>query len=583
MIEPLLRVAGAEARGPLRTTLTGLILESLLVGLGFVLMVPILRALFEEDLNGAAVWLALLAVLLLFYALVRYHTQLAAYNAAMGLGRALFARLGTKIAELPIGWFGVERVGQIGRLTSQSVIDVMGVPAHLLRPLVTAIVTPATVALFMFAFDWRLALAMFAAALPMALVYRWSGSLVERMEHRSDAAAVDAVDRVVEFAQAQPVLRAFGRGETSHRALDDALEAQHAAGRALIFTAARGLVSFVIVVQLAFTALLVLGTSLSLGGQVDAAELVALLVLAVRYVEPLFGAAELEGAMRISRNGLGRMDALLSTATLPEPASPAEPVGCDVVFKDVAFGYGKTPMLSGISFSVPEHSMTAIVGPSGSGKTTLLRLIARFWDVDRGCISLGGVDLREMTTETLMSHISVVFQDVYLFEGTIEENIRLGRPQARDEELREAARLAGVEEIVARLPGGFDAQVGEGGAKLSGGERQRISIARALLKDAPIVLLDEATAALDPINEAAIQSGLLALTEQKTLIVVAHRLPTVRAADQIVLLDDGGIAERGTHEELTARQRRYAAFWQERKRAAGWRMPGRDAERVPGT
>ena len=583
MIEPLLRVAGADVRGPLKTTLTGLVLESIFVGLGFVLMVPILRALFEENLSGAVSWLALMAMVLLLYAIVRYRTQLAAYNAAIGLGRALFARLGTKIAELPIGWFGVERVGRIGRLTSQSVIDVMGVPAHLLRPLVTAIATPATVALCMFAFDWRLALAMFAAALPMAFVYRWSGSLVERMDHGADAAAVDAVDRVVEFAQAQPVLRAFGRGETGHRALDDALEAQHAAGRALMFTAARGLVSFVVTVQLAFTALLVLGVSLALGGQVDAAELVALLVLAVRYVEPLFGAAELEGAMRISRNGLGRMDALLSTATLPEPASPRQPDGCDVTFEDVAFGYETTPLLSGISFTVPERSMTAIVGPSGSGKTTLLRLIARFWDVNGGSISLGGVDVRKMTTETLMSHISVVCQDVYLFEGTIEENIRLGRPEASDDELREAARVAGVEEIVERLPSGLGAQVGEGGARLSGGERQRISIARALLKNAPIVLLDEATAALDPINEAAIQSGLLALTDQKTLIVVAHRLPTVRAADQIVLLDDGGIAESGTHEELTARQGRYAAFWRGRKRAAGWRMPGRDAARFSGT
>ena len=298
-------------------------------------------------------------------------------------------------------------------------------------------------------------------------------------------------------------------------------------------------------------------------------------VLAARYVEPLVIAAELGGALRISRNSLARMDDLLAIEPLPEPERPVEPEGASIEFDDVSFAYDDRPVLERVSFAVPERTLTAIVGPSGAGKTTILRLIARFWDVDSGSVRLGGADVRELTTDRLMSCISVVFQDVYLFDGTIEENIRLGRRDATDAEVRDAAALAAVDEIAERLPNGLRTRVGEGGAALSGGERQRVSIARAILKDAPIVLLDEATAALDPLNGRAVQQALRALSAERTL-VVAHRLQTVRAADQIIVLDGGRIAERGVHDELLELDGRYAAFWNERVRAAGWRIaPGR--------
>lgn len=216
--------------------------------------------------------------------------------------------------------------------------------------------------------------------------------------------------------------------------------------------------------------------------------------------------------------------------------------------------------------------MTALVGPSGSGKTTVSRLIARFWDVDSGAVRIGGVDVRDLDPEELMSRIAIVFQDVYLFEGTVIDNIRVGRPEATDEEVREVARLARVTEIVDRLPDGWDTNVGEGGTRLSGGERQRVSIARAILKNAPIVLLDEATASLDPENEQAVQDALSALTENRTLLVIAHRLPTIIAADQILMLSDGLIAERGTHEELRDAGGRYQEFWSQRSRAQEWRL-----------
>ena len=572
MIGMLLDVVGPEGAGLLRRNFAGLVAEAVLTGVGFVLLVPVLRALLTGNIGAAWGWLSVMAVLLAVYATVRYRTQLAGFRAAMDLASVLFARLGDHIARLPLGWFASDRVGQLGRLTSQGVIDVMSVPAHFLRPVITALVTPITVILLMFFFDWRLAMAGLVTLPIAAAVYRWCGDLVQHTDHRVDAAAVDAAGRIVEFAQAQALLRAFSQGSVGLGKLDTALAEQHAAGRRQIFTAARGVVSFVLIVQCAFTLLLLLGINLALGGSVDAAELVALLVLVARYVEPLLGAADMEGALRISRNSLERMETLLATPPLAEPLKPVQPASGEVVFNAVNFSYDEKPLLEDVSFTAPERAMTAVVGPSGSGKTTLLRLIARFWDVNEGTVRIGGVDVRHMATKDLLSRISMVFQDVYLFDGTIAENIRLGRPDATDEDVREAARLARVDEIAARLPAGLETRVGEAGTALSGGERQRVSIARAILKDAPIVLLDEATAALDPVNEAAVQTGLHALTRNKTLIVVAHRLQTVRSAERIIVLADGRIAEQGRHTDLLAKGGRYAAFWAERNRAAGWRL-----------
>ena len=572
MIGALLSVVGEEARGPLRRSLLGLIVEAVLMGVGFVLLVPLLRAALAGETGAAWGWLGAMAGVLLVYTLVRYRTELAGYRASVGLARVLFTRLGDHIARLPLGWFGAERIGPIGRLTSQGVIDVMGVPGTLLRPVVTALATPATVIVLMFFFDWRLALAALITAPFLVLAYRWAGNLVQRTDGHVDAAAAEAAGRIVEFAQSQAVLRAFGKAAASLGMLDRALAEQSSAGRAQMTVAGRGFASFVLAVQLAFTVILLFGTNLALGGAIDAAELVALLVVAVRYVEPLIVAADLEGGLRIARNSLQRMDALLAIEPLPEPATPLRPTNGDIVFDGVRFTYDQTPVLTDMSFTAPERSMTAIVGTSGAGKTTILRLVARFWDVGAGAVRIGGVDVRDMTTEDLMADISLVFQDVYLFDGTIAENIRLGRPGASDAEVLDAARLARVDEIAARLKGGLGAPVGEGGAILSGGERQRVAIARAILKDASIVLLDEATSALDPVNEAAVQDGLRALTRNRTLVVVAHRLQTMRVADRILVLGEGRILEQGSHEELLDLGRRYAAFWNERWRAAGWRL-----------
>jgi ATP-binding cassette subfamily B protein IrtB len=305
-----------------------------------------------------------------------------------------------------------------------------------------------------------------------------------------------------------------------------------------------------------------LGTYLALGGNIGAAEILAILVLAARCADPLLSLADIGSQLRSARSELARLDTVLRTEPLPEPRDPIQPERHDLEFKSVAFQHGDRTVIDNVSLSVPEGQRLAVVGPSGAGKSTLLQLLARFYDVDAGAVRVGGVDVRAISTEVLMAQIAIVFQDVYLFDGTIEENVRLGRPDAGVAEVRAAATAARLDDVIERLPGGWATNVGEGGALLSGGERQRVSIARALLKNAPIVLLDEVTSALDPVNEAAVHEGIERLMAGRTVVMVAHRMRTFQRADRIVFLDGGRIVEEGSHDELLRRGGRYADFWE---------------------
>ncbi|TDD52962.1 ABC transporter ATP-binding protein [Nonomuraea terrae] len=581
MIRRLFNALGPEHGGALRRLLGWFTAAALLQGVAFVLLVPALRELLSAEPERAWPWVIALAVLWAGYAAVNYPATLIGYRTCADLLRDLHRRIGDKVAQLPPAWFTADRVGGLGRLASQRVIDIMGLPAHLLRQLVDAFVTPLVVVLAMVLFDWRLAVSTAVAAVAVAVVYRVASRGMQAADREADRIHADAAGRVVEFARAQPVLRAFGRTVEGHAALDEALAAQHAAGGRMLRAGMPGIVGLGFIAQAGFIALLSLGTYLVLDGSLATAELVALLVLAARFVEPVMLTAELGGAIRVAENALTEINALLDTETLPEPERTRRADGADIELDDVRFGYDGTPVLDGLSMRVPQGRMTALVGPSGAGKTTVIKLIARFFDPDAGTVRVGGVDVRDMRTEDLTSLISVVFQDVYLFDGTILDNVRIGRPEATDEEVYAAARTARVGDIADRLPGGWDAPVGEGGSRLSGGERQRISIARALLKNTPIVLLDEATAALDADNEHALREAVAALAGQRTVLMITHRLQTIRDADQIVVLADGVAAETGTHEELLAAGGRYARYWRERSRAAGWRLTRRDTLTVP--
>jgi ATP-binding cassette subfamily B protein len=288
----------------------------------------------------------------------------------------------------------------------------------------------------------------------------------------------------------------------------------------------------------------------------------------------LFGSVEQVNSaahvLEILESAMNEMEKIEQAEFIDEAGKDKAITPFDIQMRDVSFGYEKREVLKGVTFHIPQNTTTAIVGPSGSGKTTICSLIARFYDVDSGTVAIGGVDVRELTCDSLLSHISMVFQNVYLFHDTVRNNIRFGKPDAAEEEITEAAKQAMCHDFIIALPDGYDTVVGEGGSSLSGGEKQRISIARAMLKNAPIVILDEATASVDPENEHLIQQAISALTHGKTIIVIAHRIATIENADQILVLNEGRIAQSGTHAELVAQEGLYRRFIDIRERAEGW-------------
>ena len=557
-----------------------------LSGLTITALVLALGRLLAGDTGGAALWLLVLLAGLVACWGWRRQVEKAGVRVGVTVLQGARQRLGDHVARLPVGWFTPDNTAKLGHVITQGMMNVAQLPAHVLTPVICGAVTPLVLVAALFALHWQLGLIALLALPLLAGALRLTADLGQRADDAYHRHFAQTSQRLVEFAQAQSVLRAFngdgdgnGAGDGT-RFLRQAIDEQHHAGSRLIYLSALSSVLNAWAVQAIFAALLaaaalwlqgLLGAASAAG---DASSVIVALLLVVRFVDPLQEVASYGEVLRGARGPLDAARDIFAVQPLPEAPAPQAPHDGSVELRGVAFRYAQDQpdVLTDINLQIAPGSMTALIGASGSGKTTLVRLIARFFDASEGSVLVGGVDVRDLSSEQLAGQISQIFQDSYLFHGSIGDNIRLGKPDATDAEVLDAARQAGVAEIIARLPQGLDTSVGEGGARLSGGERQRIAIARALIKDAPILLVDEATAALDAENQAAIAEALARLRGKRTVIVIAHQLSTVAMADQIVVLDGGTIREQGAPATLHAQDGLYAHFLAQRQAAKGWRI-----------
>ncbi|MGP1507327.1 MAG: ABC transporter ATP-binding protein [Sphaerochaeta sp.] len=480
--------------------------------------------------------------------------------------------IGERLKRAPMGYFSEHRLGDITAAVTTTLGDIETNAVSIMEFVAGGFIQAFVITIWLLFYEWHIGVLSVAGLFLALLVYTGIQHVGKKHSPRRQAAQVNLVTAVLEYIQGMGVVKAFGlKGratEEINMAIDESAEANITLEKA--FSSMTGL--YQTVFKLARAAILAFAPYLLLTNEITAEKCLLLLVSSFMIYSSVEVAGSMSSVARVIEASLERMKEIMDIPSLDENGTDLIPAQYDIEVQNVSFGYGNKEVLTDISFTVPGGSSCAIVGPSGSGKTTLCSLIARFWDVNSGQIKLGGHDVREYTSDSLLRNFSIVFQNVYLFEDTVENNIRFGKPDALKEEVIAAAKKACCHDFIMALPDEYSTKIGEGGASLSGGEKQRISIARAILKDAPIIILDEATASVDPENELELQTAILELTRNKTLLMIAHRLSTVRSAAQIVVLDKGRIVQHGTHRELLSQDGLYRRFVNIRKQAIGWRL-----------
>ncbi len=548
--------------------------EALFTALPYVFVYYLLTGLFEGSLTGAEI--LLFAALMLLSVVLRILAGIRGMPLVFSGAYAMMAEARLRVADhlgcVPLGWFGQQRGGDLGaRLTSDLEL-VEHIWSHFLGVFVSGLLVPVFLLVFLFTIDAQLALVTLIT-IPFALVTLYlTQKRLTRTGPRLLAAGSHAQAAVQEYIQGIAAIRGFGRFGWAWSRLESTLDEHHRAQMEAESRPAPWLAAFGFVLELGYLLIVVAGAGWLGNDAIGTADLVTFLVLALPVYRQLFEVGLSTLLLRFASRAMARIEELLQQPVMPEPSSPSVPVDQTIEFDQVSFGYDKQPVLNHLSCVVPASALTAVVGPSGAGKTTFVHLIARLWDVSTGSVRIGGVDVRDMSRDTLYQQVAMVFQDVVLFSGTVMDNLRLGRPDASYEEVVAAAKQAYADDFIRALPDGYDTVLDENGGSLSGGERQRLSIARALLRNAPILLLDEATASVDPSAESEIQRAISNLARGRTVVIIAHRLRTVQDADKILVLDHGCLVEAGSHDTLMDLNGLYAHLWQQQQRAEDWQI-----------
>ncbi|MDR0381779.1 MAG: ABC transporter ATP-binding protein/permease [Oscillospiraceae bacterium] len=530
-----------------------------------------------QILGTSDIWTAFFAILASLVArwILRYVFVRLESDGAARVGGRERIRMGDLFKRFPMSYF---TEGNIGNVTSVITGDLSFAEDYgmtKLEDVITGLISIVIACAFMLWVDWRVALASAAGCALALLAFHFMEKVTKKHAKIRQAEAARLTGAVLEYTEGISVIKTLRMsGEAATRiskAIDDnrthAIDFEH--------SMVRPVTRYLNCYALTIAVTLLISFWQFWGNRMDLSVVIMVTLFIFRIYLPAMGIATSASMMRVMEAGLDRYEKLKKVPIIDADGRDVDLEKFDIQFDHVTFSYEEKETLKNISFTARERSMTALVGASGSGKTTIANLIVRFWDAQKGSVKIGGTDVREMTCDSLLRYISMVFQRVYLFNDTIENNIRFGSPGAAREDVIAAAKKARCHAFIEALPEGYDTVVGEGGSTLSGGEKQRISIARAILKDAPIVLLDEATASVDPDNEKHIQDAISELVRDKTLIVIAHRLSTIKSADQILVLDGGEIVQRGRHDELLSREGVYKNLWQRRLQAKGWRIGAR--------
>ncbi len=525
----------------------------------------------DQPLPNAALLLGLVVVFLILSFVTHLQQYYATYGLVYNEVRSTRLSLAERLRKLPLGYFGKRDLADLTETIMGDVNRMEHVWSHVLGYLYGAYLSTAIIAVCLLVYDWRLAIAcLWGVPVAFGLLFG-TRRISARTSERTKKAAIRVSDGIQEALENVREIRATNQEERYLAGLNQKIDdhekvtIQGELGTGIFVNAAS------VIMRMGVATTILVGASLILSGQIDFMLLFLFLLVITRVYAPFDQSLALIAEMFVSQVSADRMNEIYDIPTA-EGAEVFQPKGHDIEFDHVGFAYDKKKVLDGVSFTAREGEVTALVGPSGSGKSTCARLAARLWDVTEGSIKVGGVDISTVDPEALLTDYSMVFQDVVLFDDTVMENIRLGKRGATDEEVRAAAEAANCGEFICRLPQGYDTPIGENGAKLSGGERQRISIARALLKNAPIVLLDEATASLDVENETKVQGALSRLLAGKTVLVIAHRMRTVAGADHIVVLENGHVAEQGTPAELMERGGLYRRMVELQSESARWQL-----------
>lgn len=572
-LKKIIAFAGSK-EGLLKKSLLFAFLSGLFAALQFAALFIVVEALVSDNRDRRFIWISLgiMAVSLVGRIITTYFSTMEQTETGYCMVAEKRIHIGDRLRYIPMGYFNKNSIGNITAIVTTTLGDVENSAARVLVSVLGGFFNSVALVIVLLVFDWRngliaaIGVLLYLAAAELAL--RKSARLSGVRQHTQES----LVESVLEYIQGMGIVKAFGMEKDSTQSIDSAIKASCRDNLKLTKASVPYDALKQVVVRV-FSVLLPLASIYFwLNGSLSLAYGVILVVASFMVFNDLENAGNMASLLQMLAASMDTANSIDDTPVMDEKGADVVPASSEIIFDNVDFSYADRKNLDHVSFTIPAGTTTAIVGPSGSGKTTMCNLIARFWDVDAGRITVGGKDVRDFKLDSLMKNISMVFQNVYLFADSIENNIKFGCPDATHEQVIEATKKACCHEFISALPDGYDTVIGEGGGTLSGGEKQRISIARAILKNAPIIILDEATSSVDPENEEELQRAIAELTHDKTIIMIAHRLKTVRGADQILVLDDSHIVQSGTHAELIQQKGLYADLVSARQEAIGWKL-----------